>query len=266
MTTIQSIIDTSINLQHQNATYVAIAVRERKIHKLSTSVSNVFSIASNMQQMTTDDIDSELIRDHIRQLDYHPEREKSGFYSGLSIVNIGLLHMINEQNDDDEKRLVAGMDLFTPYRRYSLPTAVLQGIIGQQPVITNHAHGPFTLTPSGHSLGDIGISINIPNPNPYIICKIDQCTNIEEIELPNGDVFPEMVISSHWTNTQARQIHNRALDLVSALVNNDETGGEWNSEPMNQALKDEIREAINGNWEVIDQGLVEITYFSWLNA
>ena len=66
--------------------------------------------------------------------------------------------------------------------------------------------------------------------------------------------------------TQARQIHNRALDLVSALVNNDETGGEWNSEPMNQALKDEIREAINGNWEVIDQGLVEITHFSWLNA
>lgn len=157
MSTIQSIIDASNNLQHQSSTYVAVAVRERKIHKLSTSVSNVFSVASNMQGMTNNDTDNELIRSHIRQLDYHPERDKAGFYSGLSMVNIGLLDMINKQNDDNDKRLTAGMDLLTPYMRYSLPTAVLQGIIGQQPLITDHTHGPFTLTPSGYPLGNIGI-------------------------------------------------------------------------------------------------------------
>ncbi len=258
MSTIQSIIDASNNLRHQSSTYVAIAVRERKIHKLSTSVTPVFSIASNMQGMTNNDIDNELIRSHIRHLDYHPERDKSGFYNGLSIVNIGLLHMINEQNDDDDKRLTAGMDLHMPYGRYSLPTAVIQGIIGQPPIITEHTHGPFTLADTGTPLGNIGISVNL-RLCPYIICKIDQCASIHEFELPNEDVFPEMIISSHWTHTQAQQIHNHALDLVSALVNNDETGGGWDLEPMDADVKAKINEAISGDWEVIDQGLVVIT-------
>ena len=67
-----------------------------------------------------------------------------------------------------------------------------------------------------------------------------------------------MTISSHWTNKQAHQIHNQALDLVSALLNNNDPGEGWDLEPMNQAVKDKIRDAISSNWEVIDQGLVEI--------
>ena len=209
------------NLPHQSSVYVIFAVRERLIHVFSTEVSSRFTVVREQLSecyIETPDEDQQFLEDAAVRLGVNNSADKAGFYNGVSSSRLGLFESVCERG---EHTYYETIDCMVPYACYSLPTAKVVDIIGTIPAVEEgRTFGSVEYQGGG---GDVAVSINL-RPRDYIVCKIDQVCDLLELELENGNVFIETMLSSEWSEEDMARICSRAIFLVQALALRDGWG------------------------------------------
>lgn len=254
MSSLQSAFKAINTLSPQTAVYVVFARREQRVHVMSTKVHPKYSITGDLNDCLCDrdeeecKEESKYIKSRVQEFGLNGTDDKSGFYNGVDISELGLLDLANEHGDGDiqESRR---LDLLIPYHRYDMPVETVTTCIGNLPIVEDEEAGPLSLQKCHDELGDVAVSMNEFLTN-YIICKIDQISYLYEVELDNDFVFPEIDICSHWNNDDLERVRDNALQLISALVDNVKVGGDWGYEPIDLSVRQTIRRGLNSGWEV----------------
>jgi hypothetical protein len=209
------------NLPRQSSVYVIFAVCERLIHVFSTEVSSRFTVVREQLSECYDetpDEDRQFLEYAVVRLGVNNSADKAGFYNGVSSSRLGLFESVCECG---EHTYYETIDCMVPYARYSLPTAKVVDFIGKLPaVVDGRTFGSVEYQGGG---GDVAVSI-ILRPSDYILCKIDQVCDLLELELENGNVFIETMLSSEWSEEDMARIRSCAICLVQALALRDGWG------------------------------------------
>lgn len=236
------------NVPPQTAVWFILGLRERRIDVVASKVHPKYSIVSDLRDYMMD-MDAESrrhVQDCIRDLHLDQVGEdKDGFYQGVSLLRLGLLGLASERNDTQQSVM---MDLAIPYIRYTIPNDVIETCIGNLPVVEDMRVGPLALQKHGADPGNIAVSMNTQLSN-YIICKIDQCSYLQEVVLDSGFVATQLMFGSHWNSSDLHRVRDNAPQLISRLVNNVQRGSEWGYDEINPQVRQLIRTGLNDEWE-----------------
>ena len=246
MVSLPSYMEAARNLPPQTAVWLVLGLRERRIDVVASKVHPKYSIISDLRDnmVYMDAISRGEVQDCVRDLQLGPAGEdKDGFYQGISLLRLGLLDLESERNDTQQSVM---MDSAIPYIRYTIPNHVIETYIGNLPVVEDLQLGPLRLQKHGADPGHIAVSMNTQLSN-YIICKIDQCSYLEEVELDSGFVAGQTMFGSHWNSADLHRVRDNAPQLVSCLVNNVQCGGEWGYDEINPQVKQLIKTGLNNN-------------------
>src|SRR5210317_1405009 len=187
MVSLQSYMEAINDLPCQSAVYLVISPRERRIDVVASKVHPKYSIISDLQEDMTDMDAASRMYVQARARDLRLGRageDKDVFYHGVSLSRLGLLDLVSEQNDTQQSAM---MDQAIPYIRYIIPNDVIETCIGNLPVVEDMQVGPLKVQQHGADPGHIAVSMNTQLSH-YIICKIDQCSYLQEVELDGGFV------------------------------------------------------------------------------
>ena len=246
----QRYMDAVNNLPAQTAVWFILGVRERKIDVVASRIHPKYTIISELREdvMCMDKKTREYVRARVRDLHLGQAGEdKDGFYTGISLLRLGLLDLVNEQNDAQQ---CAIRDLAIPYIRYTIPNDVIETCIGNLPVVEDMQVGPLNVQKHGADPGHIAVSLNTQLSN-YIICKIDQCSYLKEVELDEGFVATQVMFGSHWNSADLCRVRDNASRLISCLVDNVQCGGEWGYDKINPRVRELIKRGLNDKWEIM---------------